>query len=221
MKVNVSYRTIDEPISLISANNSRYAVINQFKKQIMVGTRGSGWEQGIKHSNNFLNNNSAWIRSGAYLIIIYVSDEEDRSSGTVDSYLASFRAKKSDSDLLKVFSIVNNDDRCRVNSSCGGSTYGGRYISLANSSGGAVESIVSSFDQALNSFGENIRRLTDSFFLSQKPTDRSSITIFVNGFKETGNTWIYDENSNSVRFSSRAATPLPGSVVKVTYKIPR
>ena len=220
MRVGVSYRTLDEPISLTSAENDRVAVINQFEKKIKVGVGGSMNEMGLKYSSDFLSNNSAWIRSGAYLVIIYVSDEEDGSRGTTASFFTSLSAHKGDSDLFKVFSIVNNNNTCRVDSPCrGGSSYGGRYIALANSSGGAVASIANSFDQVLNSFGENIRRLTDSFFLSQKPTHRSSIKIFINGVRETGNTWIYDEGSNSVRFIS-GSVPSTGSIVQVVYTIP-
>ena len=62
-----------------SLNADRYAFINYFKEKIKVGLNGNDDEKGLLTSEVFLKQNSDWPRQNAYLMAIYISDQDDTS----------------------------------------------------------------------------------------------------------------------------------------------
>lgn len=63
-----------------AAKQNKTAFISNFKKLVNVGTRGSGVEQGLKTSAAFMDRYaSSFLRSDAFLVVVYLSDEEDQS----------------------------------------------------------------------------------------------------------------------------------------------
>ncbi len=114
------------------AKNKNQFIAN-FKQKIQVGIKGSGREKGLRTSRKFLNENSAWFDSNAYLVAIYVSDEDDHSCSSnypgkcpdngdkivesavathalVSEYWNDLSKGKKSKKLFKAFAIVNKCD---------------------------------------------------------------------------------------------------------------
>ena len=60
-------------------NADRNTFINYFKEKIKVGLNGNDDEKGLLTSEVFLKQNSDWPRQNAYLMAIYISDQDDTS----------------------------------------------------------------------------------------------------------------------------------------------
>ncbi|MCP3141246.1 choice-of-anchor D domain-containing protein [Pyxidicoccus xibeiensis] len=160
--------------------------------------------------------NGGFLREEAKLAIIFLSDEEDFSSQPVSFYETYFLALKgNDKSKLSINAIVGPADlgTCPTSSSSGN-----RYIQLAQSTGGSVESIctpnwAASLEKLSNSaFGPNRK-----FPLSEEPADTTRIVVAVDGVPVTSG-WEYDAGTNSILFD-RASAPSPGSMVEVTYPL--
>ncbi len=108
--------TTDNPVNRVakgkltdeSLTRDRNAFIRYFKEKINVGLNGKSDEKGLLTSEAFLKQNSDWPRNNAYIITIYVSDQDDtscleysESTGYInrdlsDDTLATYRYKECD-----------------------------------------------------------------------------------------------------------------------------
>ena len=189
-----------------------------FIDNVLVGTNGSGWEQGIAAAEvSIAGSFGAYIRPDAALVIIFVSDEEDQSDGNETAYFNSFlNAKGGDSELFKAFAIVGPPGGC--SSDTGSAEAGLRYISVADQSGGAYASICDgSFADALQEFGEGTFGPKKTFGLGGFPKPET-VTVMVNGV-ECHEGW-YLVGGKSIKFFEEAdCMPDEGDVVEVTYEL--
>lgn len=160
--------------------------------------------------------NGGFLRDEARLAIIFVTDEEDFSSQPVPFYETYFKTlKNNDPGKLSISAIAGPADL----SSCStASSSGTRYIQLANSTGGVVESICTP------NWADSLKKLSDTTFgpkrtfpLSDVPADTTQIVVRVNGTEVTTG-WHYDGPSNSIVFDQGAA-PAPGSYIEVNYPL--
>ena len=101
---------------------------------VNVGTCGNGSEMGLEAGLLALEQSGqALIRPGAYLSVIFVSDEQDTSPSPVADYIT-MRAIK-DSDARDVFNssalVVNDLADCSLDQINSGAAVGTRYIDVA------------------------------------------------------------------------------------------
>lgn len=183
-----------------------------FKDYIQVGINGSGNEKGLKGSTSFLGkHHQNFLREDAYLIVVYVSDEEDNSENSVATYLNTLRSYKSNAGLVKAYSIVNTET-----TSDHWESIGSRYISVSNQTSGTVSNIKNDFYQSLSQMGGDIIDLLDSFALSQAAVE-DTIQVSVGGsVVATG--WSFNSQNNSIKFDAESI-PNPGTQVSVSYKV--
>ncbi len=191
------------------ANETQFK--EDFKQMIRVGTRGSGREMGLETSKDFFDNYRSWMRDDAYLIVVYISDEQDQSSDEVASYMNRLRGLKAQAGMVKAYSIVTQD----IDPSKQWETLGTRYEEASNITGGEIANIHQDFYTTLSNFGIKILELLDSFPLSGVPVD-ANIEITVNG-SELQSGWVYDEQARVIRFD-RSAIPSEGSIVIAYYQ---
>jgi hypothetical protein len=183
------------------ANQSQF--LKDFKNMIKVGTRGSGTEMGLETSKDFLSRYKTWARPNAYLIVVYISDEQDRSPQEVKKYIDFLQALKSSAGMLKAYSIVTQDFDPKKR----WETLGTRYEEVSNATGGEIANIHTDFYTTLSNFGFKIIELLDSFPLSGVPVD-SQIEITLNGVAVNSG-WTYDANARVIKFD-RNAIPMKG-----------
>ena len=193
----------------LKENKSRF--MQDFAEMVKVGTRGSGYEKGIKASEVFTDRfQNKWMRDDAYYAIVYVSDEEDQSEKDPEAHFKQISKWKGNQGLIKAYSIVD-----MVPSSRRGAITRGyeRYNEMSVLTGGSVASIKSDFHETLLQMGEEISSLTEQFPLSQTPADSAQIQVFVDGVENFD--WVYNSSSNSVKFN---AAPADGAEVSIEYE---
>lgn len=191
-----------------------------------VGDPGYHTEQGLylsylatKQTHPF-ECNEGFMRDGALLHVIYVSDEPDQSPSAYD-YVAELQAMKGAEYLLKMSAVAGpvpwgcyvdaNDDGEAENSAQPGDgyyeatqeTYGG-FFSLCEDWGPSIETMAG--------FG-----VTRTSFPPTHLPDPATISVLVNGVRNTTD-WVYMSDSNTVRFTRNV--PSSGDVVDIAYVVP-
>ena len=199
-------------VPILHSGMSPTEVKSNFMINVKVGIKGSYLERGLLAAQLALGKNSIsgsknynFLRPEAFLAIIIVSDENDSSTGTVQSYVDSIKIFKSKPVDLAIYSIINKS--------------GLRYMDASNATGGFYEDIASDFSQSLLNIGTDIVELMKSFKLNNLPVI-STIEVKVNGVKvETDliDGWIYDDTLVSVKFNGAAVPPF-GATIEIKYE---
>ena len=193
----------DIKLNSAAAQASPTQFIADFNSLVKVGISGSGSEQGLKASEEFIARyNTSFFRPDAYMVFVILSDEPDQSPRLPEEYSALLKANKSNSGLVKVYSIVDMN------------TGFDRYASVSQSTAGEVGNIRSDFHETLSGMGASIMNLLDSFALSHSPI-ASSLKVYVNNVEVKD--FSFDEKSLSVKFNPNFIPPV-GSDIKVTYE---
>ncbi len=123
-------------------NPSRSDAAARFADAVQVSTEGSGFEMGLEASllavtePNRSGTNAAFLRPGAHLAVLYVSDEEDQSPRPVFDVLGGIRAAVGPSrDAMTAHALVVHDiETCPVEDFEG--SVGGRYLAMVEQTGG-------------------------------------------------------------------------------------
>lgn len=206
--------------------------LNVFEQRVDgLGTGGSGDEQGLEAaylalSDPLINTqNAGFLRQDAALAVVLVSDEEDSSPNTTTFYENFFRNIKGFQNAsLFSFSAIVGPAPSGCFSGNGSADAGNRYISVAQATGGVVESICNvNWGQTLANIGLNSFGLRRSFQLSSQPVP-VTIAVTVDNVATPSttpagqNNWNYDQATNSVIFTT-VATPDANSVITVTYSV--
>jgi hypothetical protein len=223
-----------------------------FQALVNQGTNGEGFERGLEAAYLALTNprivgwNTGFIRPEAYLAIVIVSDDDDSVDDcdlgpcqkivdpvarSTDFYINFFRSIKGfhDTSRFSLSAIVEPNypaGVAKVGPSCpmGDGEYPGfRYTTVAQGTGGIVESICNGVDwgQSLQNLGLAVFGYKSKFFLTNTPVP-GSVVVLINGVPIQGITgtgqvrWTYDPASNSVNFSP-IAIPGPGSDIVIRY----
>ena len=202
---------IEEKLNSKFLKNNKQGFIEDFKATVKVGTGGSGDEIGLRKSKEFLSGNPNWINTDNYLVIIFLSDEDDRGAGSVRSYVDWIARKKEGLESVKIYSIVSMNHH-----------QGTRYIKAAILTRGLSRDIESKFDDVLNTFSNDIVKLVKTpHFKLKEILDANRINdveVFINGNQLNDDSWIFSSKLNSIRFINSAAVS-DGSKVKITYPV--
>jgi len=162
--------------------------------------------------------NQSWLRPGAGLLVVFVSDEEEQSSRDFTSNLAGLQdfinwygAQRSSVFLASIVNVPASESVCPYPPS---SYYvGDRYISATNSHGGVVVDICS------EDWAPGVQAATaqvephEEWELTYTPIE-DTLIVFVD-FMEFVD-WTYDALSNTVQFDTM---PPEGSLVEIGYVI--
>lgn len=236
-------------IPIISRATPNTAAV--FAENVLVGTDGKGDEQGFAAAEAALGEplisgpNAGFLRPDAFLFLIFVSDEDDRSFGEVPYYLRRFEQIKGigNDGMVNIAAVVEIEP-----GSCPDAEPGERYGALAETAGGLVASICEpDFAANLDALGFSAAGLKRSFALSEaaKP---ASLAVWVKtqcaaepppedicetvyddcrGDNELyGHScvvrralpdgWAYEEDTASIRFYGRAVPPF-GAIIEAGY----
>ena len=193
--------SIDECFNegILTSTTASYA--SKFQSAVVYGDDPSGTstrtEQLFSLVDDALENtssgrcNSGFLRTGALLHVIFVSDEPEQSSGTPSYWVDRFRSHVSNDSLLMTSIIGDLYDWCGEGSD--------GYIDAANMTGGMALDICTS-DWATHVDELAMASLTaiNTFQLSETAAE-SSIEVTVNGTLWTTG-WHYESADNSVVF---------------------
>ena len=192
---------------------------DRFSQAILTPSGNVDWdEMGLQNVRNAVAEsdggcNNGFVRDGAMLHIIFISDENDESPGFNDNgywleYVTDIVAMKG-SEALTRFSAVAGP----TPDGCNGADPGFGYDSVVDATNGEFISICDNWPDRLDTLAD-ASVVTDIFPLSKTPV-LDSIMPFVNGdVREDG--WIFDVFENAVIFTENA--PMTGDVVDIMYE---
>ena len=159
--------------------------------------------------------NRSFLRDDASLELVFLSDEQDQSRGTVAFYIDFFQSIKGARNraLFHASAIVGPRGGC---SGAGGEADAGAdYLDVAEATDGVTGSICDdSFATHLANIGNRAFGLRVQFFLSRVADPATVEVTDASGRDMSG--WSFDEESNSVVFSEGSA-PRPGESFDVEY----
>jgi hypothetical protein len=200
-----------------------------FMMNVKQGITGSADERGLQSLQaTLLNTQNAmdFPRPGAFLSVIYLTDEEDFSwdgtaniqllgDGSVNSvtdsrliptsYFLDFLDGVTKSTASKRNYSVNTiaifSEACRqqLSTSFSGRRVTTRYAEMADATGGVKAELCDDFSGILSNISDSILELSTKFTLNREP-DPSTLEIFVGDNLVPAEGWTYSSVDNSVTF---------------------
>ena len=171
--------------------------------------------------------NRGFIRPDAALEVVFISDEEDQSPGSVPFYIDFFKSIKGfmNDDMFHAHAIVGDENGgCKI-SQDEGADAGKRYIAVQKETGGEFGSICDEdFSTVLEGIGNKAFGLQKQFFLSaQADGSPGNIKVWLDsggGYVECTSGWNHDAPTNSVVFDpAGSCMPEAGDEIKIWYKM--
>lgn len=198
--------------------------------RVKVGQSGSDLERGLESvrtvlsSSNLQGAHKDFFRADALLVLIFLTNEDDYSTGSASSYIEFLNELKpiykrgQPSWIANFIGVVSIDADCSTTADF--KEAGLRYMQLVQASGGRNESICkTSLDQAVNNIRARIVEVMTDFPLERKPVVET-ITVFVNGVKlpqDDVNGWTYFADGNYIRFNGNAV-PASDAEIVIDFK---
>lgn len=207
--------------------NASLDPIGDFENAVDVGVNGSGSERGLLAMDLALtdpNNigpgkmNEGFLRDGALLSVVIVSDEEDSSPSSVNEYRGKLLALKNNDARLLLVSAIAGDSPSGCVGPGGNATAGKRYEDIVTTFGGVFSSICAAdWAQTMSEIGAGTFVALTTFELSRR-ADPASIVVTVDGVPVAPgpNGWSYDAASQTVRFNG-TSVPVAGQIIEINY----
>ena len=183
-----------------------------------IGTHGSAMERGLQYSYYAMQTGydfgpgSDFWRTDAKLVIIYVSDEDDSSSGITPTSIKSYTvAAKGGADYVIAHAVAGDyPGGCTTN---GGATEGLDYYTVVSYLNGTFLSICQDDWGTPLEILANESILHSSFALDKEPVEET-ITVAVDGVEESN--WTYDSSDNAISFAE-GHVPAAGTSILISY----
>jgi len=193
--------------------------IAAFQERIQVGIQGSDREKGLDAAITALtepivsSSNAGFLRDGAVLSIIFVSDENDCTDrGALDGYDEATACYEHSDDLVPIFDLIEEYDAIKpdedrtlisaivgpeITENCGGAVPGFRYQTMADAFGGITGNICqSSFSDIMERLGLQASGMLSSFQLTYFAVE-DTLEVYINDasvpgeqVELDGETWV-------------------------------
>lgn len=197
--------------------NSTSGLVELLRRRIMDGQSGSSVEQGLVSLQRALSSTQmntelqGFLRPGALLAVVVLSNEDDYSPGSAASYITFLDQLKGKFPSGARAWVANYIGLLSLNEPCATDgelrEIGLRYLELVSASGGVRESICGqNLAQAANNLRVRIGQLLTDFYLNQLPKVET-IEVVVNGVSvrnDSKSGWTYDAKGNFIRFHGEA-----------------
>jgi hypothetical protein len=198
-------------------------VATAFASEVDVGVNGDINEEGLRAMELATSDplitttNAGFLRQGADLAVVILSDEDDHSDGSTD-------------DFTNYLTGLKGEGRARLSAVVGqlpagcASPYAAadpaeRYLAVSEATGGIQDSICrDDFSQTMKALALNALGLKDTFQLLLVP-EPSTIEVRLDGvllYNRPVNGWQYDPGQNAIVLDGYAI-PGPGSGIEVRY----
>lgn len=169
------------------------------------------FEAGLEAVMDYANNNAyanTWMRDDAALLVVFVSDEEDQSNVTVNTFNSWYMIQRPHVFLASIVNLPPAESLCNNN----GYNNGDRYIEATNHFNGTVVDICSD-DWSPGVIDASVQIQPHEFWdLSHSPIANTVRVFFDRVLIEVG--WSYDAALNRVVFDT---PPPPGVLVEIGY----
>jgi len=183
-----------------------------------IGTHGSSSERGLYYSYYALQTGydfgpgSDFWRDDAKLVIIYVSDEDDSSSGITPTSIKTYTiSAKGGADYVIAHAVAGDyPGGCTTN---GGAQEGLEYYTVVSYLNGTFLSICEDDWGTPLEILANESILKSSFTLDRDPVEET-IVVVVDGVEEPN--WTYDSSTNAISFAE-GYVPAAGVSILISY----
>ena len=187
-----------------------------FADAVQVGTDGSRDEEGFTAAVAALEMNTGLVRSDSRVHVIFLSDEDDHSAGSVQDFVDEL-AWWGEADF-RVHGIVGDlPTGCASGQSA--ASAGTRYVTAIEATEGFRDSIcVDDYSPVLERIALQVIGWNDTFVLGRLP-DPDTLVVWVDGVQmpeRDVDGWTYAPGDNAVRFHGRSV-PRPGMEIVVEY----
>ncbi|MFM2152011.1 MAG: hypothetical protein RL199_446, partial [Pseudomonadota bacterium] len=196
-----------------------------FALNVNVGTEGCPTEMGLEGAYlalsepNVHESNAGFLRPGAALAVVIVTDAPDQSPRGSDFYVDFFRNLKGPqgANQVSVSAIAWDMLLCGVNPNEDDPT--DVYADVVRRTGGVFDTLCTdNWAASLYRLGQTAFGRRSRFMLTSDP-DPATLVVKVNGVTMTpGNDWTYGADTHSVDFTA-AAVPAVGAAVEVAYGV--
>ncbi len=173
--------------------------------------------------------NRGFLRPDATLEVVFLSDEEDQSPGSVPFYIDFYKSIKGflNTSLFHAHAICGPSGGCGSSQQSGndGADHGERYIAVQEATGGKFGSICDDdYASTLAEIGEIAFGLQVQFFLTANADPSpGSIKVWLDrgtGYQECTTGWEFNQPTNSVVFNETGTCmPVEGDKIKIWYKM--
>lgn len=188
-----------------------------FASNVQVGTNGAYFERGFASAKVALENNPTFLRPTAQLYLMFVSDEDDQSGGSVLSWVDYFADLKGGRERV-FFSSISGPPTSACQTADSNAAPGPRYHYISNLGQGHWGSICQTdFGHSLLQLGFAVSGLYGEFELSQ-PATADTARVWVDDVPADPADFHLDAGTNSIVFTA-AALPPAGSSVRVSYEV--
>lgn len=204
---------VGTPAIITNATPNAESLLGQ---RVLVGTNGSGDEQGLEAAYLALAGAAptGFVRTSAALLVLYLSDEADHSPRPTGTYAAQINDLKSDPSHAYANSIVGTAAAGCMTQGGSNAEYGPSFIAVSQATQGVVTNIcLASWTPAITTFPELPRY--DNFTLTGTP-DASTISVFVNGQAVPSSSWSYNAANRRVTFNANALPPY-GATIEIRF----
>jgi hypothetical protein len=209
--------------------------ISLFQERVLIGVAGSDHEKGLQAAADALEANPEFLRTGANLVVLFVTDEEDCSDdGRLDGHPA-IDCYNERQELTPVPDLVERITRTKregekvrlggilgpLDGSCADAYAGARYIRAIGQLGGPLARICDAdWTPTLRQLGAVATGMMDRFVLSY-PADPDTLQVFVDDFEvamDPENGWTYDPVTRTLAFHGDAV-PERNAEIRVEFEV--
>jgi len=204
-------------------------LVSVLQQRLVLGEAGSTVERGLEAMRlaltppNTQYENAGFLRDGSLLVVIFLSDEEDKSANQdYVGFLNALRPPLKSGErswVANFMGVLPNDPFCNT-ARWNLSSPGTRYAALAQSSNGRSESICSGdLRLAVDKIKARIIEIVTEYSLGDRKANKSTIRVYINGkilAESAENGWTYNEDRNSITFHG-TGVPAPGSTIHVDF----
>ena len=202
-----------------------------FLDMVTQGANGSADEKGLIAAKNALSEplvsgyNAGFLRADAALAAIVVTDEDDYSAISANDFINWFMGLKNDPNKVSFSAVCGGRDGCSdwTSWSSGGlitAIAAGKYVDVVDATGGALQAICTSdFDRMLKYLSLNAAGMSDTFQLTEMPSNIAQMVVEVDGVPVTYSGidgYTYSVQDNTIVFHGQAI-PGPGTRIDVSY----
>ena len=198
-----------------------------FTSNVNVGIGGSGDERGLEGARLALSDpllsgeNAGFLREGAILAIIIVSDEEDQSPLAVSDYVNHFLSLKGGDPAKVNLSVIVGDTPNGCTSTDAEADAGHRYKEASGALNGVFGSICADdFGPILDQLGNSIAGLATAFPTTYEPV-ADSIRVLVDGAeipRDPLTGWSWNASVHGVVFAPPAVPP-ECAIIEISYRV--
>ena len=189
-----------------------------------LGIDGDSTERSFDPIIKQLNANPSFLRPNAYLVMIFVTDEEEQSSISTGNFLNDLTARKGGRlGMLRAYGAIDARDL-----GCSGYAYAkGSYEAVINATKGSVfGTCTPSFGAELAKLGNQIVSIVSSpvVLLNKRPLPRSLKVLYKGvempaGPRSAGGKWVYDPEVNGVRFHDYGFLDVGEQYININFEI--